>query len=235
VVLLFVVAMSLFFMIKAYKEGIKVGLDKKKMHKAITSSATFTILPSVSILIGVIALSQKLGLPISWLRLSVIGALQYESLAAKMASERLGVPFSIEGMAANGGSPFVAVILVMTISILSGAIFCLFGLKKYQNSIVNKVGSKDNRWGNIMFNALFIGMVCAFIGVAFSNLQGGATDDGNPTWLSLIVLVASALIMALFSWLKNRKGQKWLENFDFSLAMLLGMGSAVVAGLLGVM
>lgn len=233
IVLLFVVAMCIFFMVKAYREGVKVGLDKKKMKKAITSSATFTALPSISILLGVIALSGKLGIPISWLRLSVIGAIQYESLAAGMAAERLGVPFTPEGMGMNGGSPFVSVVFVMTAAILSGAIFCIFGLKKYQQNVLSKASSKDNRWGNIMFNALFIGMVCAFIGVAFANLRGGVT--GQVSYLSLIVLVVSALFMGVFTWFKEKKNQKWLENFDLSLSMLLGMASAVLFRMWGVM
>lgn len=233
IVLLFVVAMCIYFMVKAYREGIKVGLDKKKMKKAITSSITFTAIPSVSILLGVIALSGKLGIPIPWLRLSVIGAIQYESLAAGMAAERLNVPFTAEGMGMSGGSPFVSIIFVMTAAILSGALFCIFGLKKYQQNVLTKASSKDDRWANIMFNALFIGMVCAFVGLAFANLRGGVT--GQPSYLSLIVLLVSAAFMGIFTWLKEKKNQKWLESFDLSLSMLFGMASAVVFRIWGVM
>ena len=75
-ILLFIVLMCLVFLVKSYKEGKKLGMDEKVLKKVIVSSATFTLLPSISILLGVIALSGTLGVPFSWLRLSVIGSLQ---------------------------------------------------------------------------------------------------------------------------------------------------------------
>ncbi|MEG1744586.1 MAG: DUF5058 family protein, partial [Ruthenibacterium sp.] len=68
----------LVYLCKSYRAGIAMGMDKAMLRRAITSSATFTLLPSVSILLGVIALSGSLGVPLPWLRLSVIGALHYE-------------------------------------------------------------------------------------------------------------------------------------------------------------
>jgi hypothetical protein len=76
-VLAFVVTMCVIFLVKSYKAGIALGMDPKDLKKVMTSSATFTLLPSISILLGVIALSGTLGVPLSWLRLSVIGSLQY--------------------------------------------------------------------------------------------------------------------------------------------------------------
>ena len=77
-ILAFITIMCLVFLVKSYRAGIKLGMDKKVLKKTITASATFTMLPSISILLGVIALSGTLGVPFSWLRLSVVGALQYD-------------------------------------------------------------------------------------------------------------------------------------------------------------
>ncbi|MFV0351747.1 MAG: DUF5058 family protein [Oscillospiraceae bacterium] len=225
VVILFVTLMSVVFMVKAYKEGIKIGMDKKKLRKAITSSAAFTFIPSVGVLIGVIALSGSLGVPIPWLRESVIGALHYETMAADVAAKAAGLPsLSAEFM---NGSVFVSIIFVMTIGIIWGSLFCIFGLKKYQKKVINKVGSKDSRWGGILFNAMFIGMVCVFVGAGFAGLRSGS-------YISLLVISVSALFMALFTWLIEKKKQKWLESFSVSFAMTLGMAAAVVGNLVGV-
>ena len=91
IVLGFVTVMCFVFLIKSYRAGIKIGMDKKVLKKAITASATFTLLPSISILLGVIALSGTLGVPFSWLRLSVIGALQYELNVAEIAAQSFGL------------------------------------------------------------------------------------------------------------------------------------------------
>ena len=41
--------------------------------KIAVTAAIFTIAPAVAIVIGVITLSKDLGVPLPWLRLSVIG------------------------------------------------------------------------------------------------------------------------------------------------------------------
>ena len=69
IVILSVVGVCLVFFTKAYKEGLKIGMNKKDLKKVVTSSAVFTVIPSVGILLGVITLSGSLGVPIPWLRL----------------------------------------------------------------------------------------------------------------------------------------------------------------------
>ena len=90
-VLTFITIMCFVFLIKSYKTGVKIGMDPKVLKKTITASATFTLLPSISILLGVIALSGTLGVPLSWLRLSVIGSLQYELNVAEIAAQSIGL------------------------------------------------------------------------------------------------------------------------------------------------
>ena len=77
----FVALVCVFFALRAWKAGLAIGMDKTKMKRAVVSSATFAVLPSVGILLGVIALAGSLGTPWPWLRLSVIGALHYETLS----------------------------------------------------------------------------------------------------------------------------------------------------------
>ena len=62
-IIAFVAVICVIFLIRAYRAGIAMGMDKGKMKTVITSSATFSILPSVGILLGVIALSGSLGIP----------------------------------------------------------------------------------------------------------------------------------------------------------------------------
>ena len=87
----FVAAVCVVFLIRAYRAGKAIGMDTTKMKRVIVSSATFSVLPSVGILLGVIALSGSLGIPWPWLRLSVIGALHYETQVAQAAAEQVGM------------------------------------------------------------------------------------------------------------------------------------------------
>ena len=70
-----VLAQSVYFLVKAVKRSKAIGMDQKKIKKTIRTAAIFTIAPAVSIVISVIALSKSLGLPLPWLRLSVVGSL----------------------------------------------------------------------------------------------------------------------------------------------------------------
>ncbi|MBQ8619731.1 MAG: DUF5058 family protein, partial [Clostridia bacterium] len=57
-----VVAMCVYFMVKSWRAGVRVGMDKAVLRKAIISSATFTLLPAFSVLLGVVALSGSMGI-----------------------------------------------------------------------------------------------------------------------------------------------------------------------------
>ena len=83
IVVFFVLVGCIFFILKAFKDAKKLGMDEKVLKKVVFDSFLFTILPSISILIGVVALSGKLGVPLPWIRLTVIGALHYEGAAVK--------------------------------------------------------------------------------------------------------------------------------------------------------
>ena len=128
-IILFVAIVCVFFLIRAYRAGKAIGMDPTKMKRAITSSATFTILPSIGILLGVIALSGSLGTPLPWLRLSVIGALHYETQVAEAAAEQVG----LSRLSASEMTPtaFSTIALLMSFCIMWGMVFSVFFNKRY--------------------------------------------------------------------------------------------------------
>ena len=71
--------------LKALKRSKEIGMDQTKIKKTIKTAAIFTIAPAVAIVISVMTLSQTLGLPLPWLRLSVVGSMSYETIAASNA------------------------------------------------------------------------------------------------------------------------------------------------------
>ena len=87
----FVALICIVFLIRAWRAGLALGMDPVKLKRVVVSSATFSALPSVGILLGVIALSGSLGTPWPWLRLSVIGALHYETQVAQAAAVQVGM------------------------------------------------------------------------------------------------------------------------------------------------
>lgn len=224
--LTFMTVMCFIFLIKSYRAGIKLGMDKKVLKKTITSSATFTLLPSISILLGVVALSGSLGVPFSWLRLSVIGSLQYELNVAEMAAQSLGLP----GLKVDMMDPgkFVTVALVMTLGILGGIFISIFFLKKYLNKVRSKP-KKENTSGKPGFGAhattaMFVGLCAAYIGAYIGQAIPRAGSDIMP----LLVAIIAAIVMAVFEYFIQKKGKLALENFSLAASMLIAMAAAVL-------
>lgn len=220
----FIVLMCFVFLIKSYRAGIRLGMDKRVLRKTITASATFTLLPSVSILLGVVALSGTLGVPFSWLRLSVIGALQYELNVAEIAAQSVGLSgLRLEEL---NMSAFVTIALVMTVGILGGITCCIFVLKKYLGKIQR--GPKKEKSGKPGFGAhattaMFIGLCGAYIGA----YVGKAVPREGSDWMPLAVAGVAAAAMAVFEYFIQKKGRAVLENFSLAASMLIAMSAAV--------
>lgn len=221
----FITIMCFVFLVKSYRAGIKIGMDKKVLKKTITASATFTLLPSISILLGVIALSGTLGVPFSWLRLSVVGALQYELNVAEIAAQSIG----LSGLRVDELSigAFVTIALVMTVGILGGVACCILFLKKYLGKI-QKAPKKENNgkpgFGAHATTAMFVGLCAAYIG----SYIGKAIPREGYDIMPLFVAVVAALVMAVFEYFIQKKGKAALENFSLAASMLVAMAAAVV-------
>ena len=228
----FVALICIVFLIRAWRAGLAIGTDRTKMKRVIVSSATFSALPSVGILLGVIALSGSLGTPWPWLRLSVIGALHYETQVAQAAAEQVGMhALSAAEMTPQG---FTTIALLMSICIMWGMILSIFFNKRYLKRLGNDGARSASGvgFGDSAMTAMFIGLVCAYIGSyigAFVSGEGLFTCAGD--WTPLVVVAVSAAVMALFVYLAEKKNMAWLESFSIAGSMLIGMAAAVLVRL----
>lgn len=68
----------------AWGRCIELGISQEKIKGVIKSSVIFSIVPSLSIVIGLFSLAAVLGVPWPWFRLSVVGSVSYELMAADM-------------------------------------------------------------------------------------------------------------------------------------------------------
>ncbi|MCD8089249.1 MAG: DUF5058 family protein [Clostridiales bacterium] len=93
-----VLLQAVIFAVKAYKAGPKVGLSEKQMKKALKSSAITSIGPSVVVLSGMLSLLITVGGPVAWMRLSMIGSVMFESIAAGIGTNTVGVTLGTDTM-----------------------------------------------------------------------------------------------------------------------------------------
>ena len=205
-------------------------MDTTKMKRTIISSATFSLLPSIGILLGVIALSGSLGTPLPWLRLSVIGALHYETQIAQAAAEQTGM--STLSASEMTPSSFVTIALLMGICIMWGMVLSIFLNKKYTKRLNQSKCGSGAGFGDVAMTAMFIGLVSTYIG---RYLGGFVSENGLFTFTGditpLIVMAVSALVMAIFIQLMKRKSLAWIDSFSIAGSMIAGMAAAAIYGL----
>lgn len=223
IIVLIVLVQSVYFLVKAWRHGIAIGMDKKKLNKIAATAAVFTVAPAVAIVISVITLSKDLGLPLPWLRLSVVGSLSYETIAATNAESAMGLVFGqVSGMTAT---QYVTVAAVMTVSIMVGIWLVPLIGKKIESGLIS-IENRDKKWGEIFSASMFIGMISAFVGYVFCDFSSVFHGE---TWglIPVCVMVASALLMAAAGLTARKKGFAWLNDYALPISLIGGMAAAI--------
>ena len=223
-----VLGQSVYFLVKALRRAKAIGMDKKKLNKTIRTAAIFTIAPAVAIVISVIALAKSLGLPLPWLRLSVVGSLSYETIAAENAVSAMGL--TLGKIAQLNAQQYVTIVLVMTISIMVG-IWLVPVIGKKLLGGMKTLGSRDAKWADTLSNAMFIGMISAFVGYVFCDISRlWAPVEGYSATSGLIpvcVMAVSAVVMAICGLLMKKFKWQWVNDYALPISLVTGMAAAI--------
>ena len=236
-----VLAQSIYFLVKALRRSKAMGMDQTKIKKTIKTAAIFTIAPAVAIVISIITLSKKLGLPLPWLRLSVVGSMSYETVAASNALGAMGQ--SLGSNVPLDAQQYVNVLLVMTISIMMGIWLVPLIGKKLQNGM-KTLSARDPKWADTFSNSLFIGMIAAFLGFVFCDVSRLWSADANGMvtvmekgeqvqytatsgLIPVAVMAVSALVMVVCGLLMRLPKMKWLSEYALPISLVVGMAAAI--------
>ena len=218
-VIVFVLAQSIFFLVRALRRGKELGISNAQLKKTVIATSVFTIAPAISIQLGVVTLSKFLGIPLPWIRMSVIGALTYELPAATSTANALNISLS---ELIRDPKVYSAIAWVMTLGIIPSIILPPILMKKIRGGMV-KLQSKDAKWSDIFMTSLFLGMISAFLGMVFADIRSGLAG-----WIPIFVLLVSALTMAVCGILIKKCKMQWLETYAMSISMIVAMVFAVV-------
>lgn len=212
-----VIIQSIVFLKKAWKRALELGYSKAKLNKIVKSSIVFTIAPAIAIGIGIITLAPTLGIPLPWLRLSVVGSIVYELSAADTAASAMGISLGQKLTAQQ----FTTIAFTMTTGIITGLILIPLFCKKTVTGISN-VGMKDKKWGEHFSNALFYGLIATFVGQGLSGVTVSASGR-----VQALVLLISALVMCLCGLLRGKFKWKWINDYALPICMVVAMACAI--------
>jgi hypothetical protein len=227
----YVLMQSIFFLVRAYKKAIESGFTKEDLKKTILSSAVFTLAPSFAILIGLVTLTNIFGSMLAGMRLGTLGALTYELPTAELVIRTL-----------QGFTPqptevrmITTALWVMTFGCIPPLLIIPLFFKKYNNKLQD-IKKKDNTWNQVMMDALFIGMISAFVGfvVAPRELEINGELVTRISLLSILVFLTSSVLIIIFGVLIKKFKWEWLKNYALPLSMIFSMAMALVYFQMGV-
>ncbi len=247
-IVVFISAEAIFYLVKSVKKAKQIGMDMTKIKKVIKTSASFSVLPAIGIGIGVVTLIGSLGITVPAIRLSVIGALQYETQMADGAAKAItGSTDGLTLLMQRGvtAQDYVTIITLMTVAIIAGPILVVLFYKKLQPKLAKlgamKVGGsvdpdaatknlesdakKANpngiNLGDLAFQISFIGMIIGYIAMSIGAIA--AMPGRITSYYNFIAVIVAALFMVLSDFLVKKLNWKWLDDFSVAFSMLFAM------------
>ena len=196
---------------RAFSASGATSLTKEQCKKAFKVGAVSAIGPSLSVFVVMIAMMAVIGGPITWLRLSFIGAAPTELTASTIGAKAMGVEF---GSPEYDVTAFASSVWTMTLNGCGWLIFCgLFThkLDKLQDKIAGG-------------HTALMGQICgaAILGTA-SYLVMSNSKAGIDRFVAALVAAIAMVILDKVS----DKAPK-LKEYNLGISMLIGMFVAVL-------
>lgn len=202
-----VVTQAILFARNAQIAGQIMGLSDQQMKAAMKSSAIVSIGPSLVILSGMLSLLVVLGGPVAWMRLSLIGSVMFESLAAGFGTAAVGVELRPDTMTEIA---FVMALWTMILCSIGWVIFATISANQMEKVQKKLVG------GNIA--KLTVISSCAIIG-AFAAFCAQHLVKLNKYALAVVL---GGAMMYLLQTLCEKKQIGWLRDWALAIAILGG-------------
>ena len=198
----------------AFRAGREIGMSRGQMLAAFRTGMTTALVPSIAILLGLAVLIPRLGLPFPWMRLAVIGSVQYELIAAGAAASQMG----LEGLSGDfNGQVFAAAVWAMSLGVIFNLLFVAFFTPRLKQ-LKDRVAGGDEAWMSILTVSAFFG-ACGYM-VAQPMVKGGSP---------LIALLGGFLSMILVGVVIKLARQDWLKEWALALSIIGGMSAAGLA------
>ena len=205
---LLVVVQALVFAKNAFSAGKKIGLTDKQLKGAIKSSAITSIGPSIVILSGMLSLLITVGGPMAWMRLSLIGSVMFESIAAGFGTSAVGVTLGADEL-----TPLALTMAVWTMVLgsIGWVIFATISASR-MDKVQTKLTGGDS--------AKLIAISTAAIIGAFSAMSASHLVRLNKNSLACVL---GAAFMGVLVTVSKKEEFKWLREWNLTISILAAM------------
>ena len=203
-----VIVQALIFIKKAMDAAPQVGVTKEQVNKAIKSSALTSVGPSIVVLSGMLSLLVSVGGPMAWMRLSFIGSVMFESIAAGIGTGSVGVQLGVDEL-----TPLALTMAVWTMIIgsVGWILFSTFAADK-MDKIQAKLAGSNPAGLTIISSAAIIGVFAAMCAQKLVVLNKSA----------LATVLGGVVMFIMMQLTKNEKYAK-LREWNLTIAILVAM------------
>ena len=220
----FVVFQALLFLRGARKAAKQLGIEDRRVKSAIKSSAITSIGPSIVVLSGMLSLLVTMGAPVGWMRLSMIGSVMFESIAAGLGTASVGVTLGTDTMTPEA---FGMALWTMILCSIGWVIWATFSANK-MDMIENKISGGNTGTLTSIASFAIIGVfsaMCASHLIKPAYLIALATDavTVGAAWKNCLACVLGAVIMFVLNTIASKKEIKWLREWALTITILAAM------------
>ena len=211
----YITVFSVVYLLKARKRALEMGITKKEINDIIKSSLIFSIVPSLSIVIGLVALAASLGTIWAWWRLSVIGSLSFETQIASSLAPVLGYANTTDLMNNATGEQFGVVMILMSVGMLSGFLILIPFGKKLMTSVDKTKGGSG--WSNVLSGCFMLTLLAVYVPVLL------ISDT-----IQALVMITGLIVAIVMGVVAKKPGWTWVNNFIMAGSMIIGMVSSLL-------
>ena len=211
----YITLFSVVYLLKARKRAIEMGISKQEISDIIKSSLIFSVVPSLSIVIGLVALAASLGTIWAWWRLSVIGSLSYETQIASSLAAVLQYSSTTDMMANASGREFGVIMILMSVGMLSGFLVLLPLGKKLMTSVDNS--KQGNGWSQVLSGCFMLTLLAVYVPILL------ISDT-----IQALVMITGLVIAIALGIVAKKPGWGWMNNFIMAGSMIVGMVSSLL-------
>jgi len=201
------------YMKKACNRALALGLEPQQIRKGLISGITISIIPTLPVLIVFLSLMPLLGIPLPWLRLSVIGSATYESLAASVGMQCVGEELAAGGYSMKG---WLAAAWVMTSGGSASVLWSILAIKPI-SAAYSRAEKADMELG------LAVGFGCLTGVMAYVSTYFGFSALSTKGVVFLISFCVGALLILIR---KKYPRQNWLSEYLIAISMIVAMVGA---------
>ncbi|MDR3265515.1 MAG: DUF5058 family protein [Synergistaceae bacterium] len=206
----------------SFKVAAKLSYPISKCREAFKVGIVSAVGPSIAIFIVMVGMMSVVGAPITWLRLSIIGAAPTELTAATIGARAAGIEFG-----SSDYNLYALSVSFWTMAINGTGWLLLTMLFTHKlEDIRLKVGGGDSKWIGVLSIAAALGcfgyLNSNTIVGALRAIQRAAPGASGPIYAVFGGMIGMVVI--------SKVAQKWtwLREYSLGLSMLVGMFAAVV-------